>query len=88
MTQGQVLQMGQQAMWVAFLLAAPVLGIGLAVGLVVSVLQAITQINEQTLSFVPKLAAMAVAFLVFGPWMLQILLGFTRHLLQGLPAWG
>ncbi len=88
MTEGQILQLGQQAMWVAFLLAAPVLGIGLAVGLVVSVLQAVTQINEQTLSFVPKIAAMALAFLILGSWMLQILVGFTRHLLQGLPAWG
>ncbi len=69
------------------LLAGPVLGLGLAVGLVVSLLQAITQINEQTLSFVPKLAAMALVFLVLGPWMLTTLLDFTRHLLLSLPTW-
>jgi flagellar biosynthetic protein FliQ len=82
-----VLQVGQQAMWVMLLLAGPVLGLGLAVGLVVSLLQAITQINEQTLSFVPKLAAMALVFLVLGPWMLTTLLDFTRHLLLSLPTW-
>jgi flagellar biosynthetic protein FliQ len=87
-TEAQVLQLGDQAVWVAFLLAAPVLGIGLAVGLVVSVLQAVTQINEQTLSFVPKLAAIALAFVVLGPWMLTTLLDFTRQLMLGLPRVG
>ncbi len=87
MTDGLVLQIAQQGLWVMFLLAAPILGLGLAVGLVVSVLQATTQINEQTLSFLPKLAAMLVGLLFFGPWMLATLVDFTRRLLIALPGW-
>lgn len=87
MTDGLVLQIAQQGLWVMFLLSAPILGLGLAVGLVVSVLQATTQINEQTLSFLPKLAAMLLGLLFFGPWMLTTLVDFTRSLLVGLPGW-
>ncbi len=82
-----MLQIAQQALWVMFLLAAPILGLGLAVGLVVSILQAITQINEQTLSFLPKLAAMLIGLLFFGPWMLTTLVDFTHRLLVELPNW-
>ena len=87
MTDGLVLQIAQQGLWVMFLLAAPILGLGLAVGLVVSIIQATTQINEQTLSFLPKLAAMLVGLLFFGPWMLATLVDFTRRLLVALPGW-
>ena len=87
MTDGLVLQIAQQGLWVMFLLAAPILGLGLAVGLVVSILQATTQINEQTLSFLPKLAAMLLGLLFFGPWMLATLVDFTRRLLIALPGW-
>ena len=87
MTEGLVLQIGQRAIYVALLLAVPIVGVGLVVGLVVAVVQASTSINEQTLSLLPKLAAMALGLLFFGPWMLSTLVDFTRHLLVSLPAW-
>ena len=87
MTQGAVLQLAQGGIWVMLLLALPILGVGLAVGLVVSLLQATTQINEQTLSFLPKLLAMLAAVVVLGPWMLTVLVDFARHLLLTLPRW-
>ncbi len=87
MTEGLVLQIGQRAIYVALLLAVPIVGVGLVVGLIVAVVQASTSINEQTLSLLPKLAAMALGLLFFGPWMLSTLVDFTRHLLVSLPAW-
>ena len=87
MTEGLVLSIAQEAVWLMLKLAGPILGLGLAVGLVVSVIQATTQINEQTLSFLPKLAAMILALVIFGPWMLTNLMDFTRSLLVGLPGW-
>lgn len=81
------MQLAQGGIWVMLLLALPILGVGLAVGLVVSLLQATTQINEQTLSFLPKLLAMLAAVVVLGPWMLTVLVDFARHLLLTLPRW-
>lgn len=86
-TDGLVLQIAQQAVWLMLLLAGPIVGLGLVVGLAVGVLQASTSINEQTLSFLPKLAAMALGLLFFGPWMLATLVDFTHRLLVGLPGW-
>lgn len=85
MTPDSVIGLGQQALEVAILVAAPVLLAGLAVGLLVSVFQAATQINEMTLSFIPKLLAMLAALVLAGPWMLQILLDYTRRLIESLP---
>ena len=87
MTDGLVLQIAQQGIWMMLLLAGPILGLGLVVGLLVSLVQATTQINEQTLSFLPKLAAMMLGLLFFGPWMLTNIVDFTRHLLLSLPGW-
>ena len=70
----------------ALVLAAPVLLFALAAGLLVSVLQAMTQVNEITLTFVPKVVAGAVALLLFGPWMLTRLVSYTTVLFQSLPA--
>jgi flagellar biosynthetic protein FliQ len=86
-TDGLVLQIAQQGLWVMLLLAGPPLAIGLGMGLLVGVLQATTQINEQTLSFLPKLAAMLAGLALFGPWMLTTLVDFTRGLLTSLPGW-
>lgn len=72
--------------WTGLVLALPVLGITLAVGLVVSVLQVATQIQEMSLSFVPKLVAAAVAVIAFGPWMLRTLCRFTVSLWSQIPA--
>lgn len=79
-----IMGIGTQVMWVIVKLTAPVLGFGLAVGLLVSLFQATTQIQEQTLAFVPKIAAVIIALLLFGPWMLITLLDFSQGILGQL----
>jgi flagellar biosynthetic protein FliQ len=81
-----VMGIGAQVVWVALKLAGPILVAGLAVGLVVSVFQAATQIQEQTLAFVPKIAAVIVVLLVLGPWMLATLTDFAHRVLGNLDA--
>jgi flagellar biosynthetic protein FliQ len=78
---------GRGALEMAIVLAAPVLLFGLVAGLLVSVFQAMTQINEITLTFIPKIAASVLALLLFGPWMLTRLVSYTTVLLQSLPAY-
>jgi flagellar biosynthetic protein FliQ len=68
-------------------LCAPILGVSLTVGLIVSIFQAATQIQETTLTFVPKLIAMAAALIFFGPWMLRMTLTYTSNLLIDLPRY-
>jgi flagellar biosynthetic protein FliQ len=70
----------------ALLLAAPLLLSALVIGLLVGVFQAATQINEMTLSFIPKLLGMATALVIAGPWMLKELVGYTRLLIQSIPS--
>jgi flagellar biosynthetic protein FliQ len=77
---------GQQALEVTMLLAAPLLLVALAIGLLVGIFQAATQINEMTLSFIPKLVGMAAALLVAGPWMLKEMIGYTRQLIESIPS--
>lgn len=86
MTPESVIEFGQHALYVAMLVAAPLLLTALAVGVLIGVIQAATQINEMTLSFIPKLIAMALVALITGPWMLRTLVQFTRHLIEGLPG--
>lgn len=86
MTPESVIEFGQHALYIAMLVAAPLLLTALTVGLLVGVIQAATQINEMTLSFIPKLIAMAVVALITGPWMLRTLVQFTRQLIEGLPG--
>lgn len=81
------LQLSAQLLWNAALISAPILGVTLIVGLIVSIFQAVTQIQEMSLSFVPKLLAAAVVVVVFGPWMLKRLLTFASGLLESIPAW-
>lgn len=81
-----VMAVGRSALEVTLILAAPVLLCGLVAGLVVSAFQAMTQINEITLTFIPKIVATALALVVFGPWMLSRLVSFTTLLFQNLPA--
>ena len=78
---------GRQALEITIVLAAPVLVFGLVAGLLVSVFQAMTQINEITLTFIPKIAASVLALILFGPWMLGRLVNFTTVLFQSLPAY-
>jgi flagellar biosynthetic protein FliQ len=78
---------GRGALEMAIVLAAPVLLFGLVAGLLVSVFQAMTQINEITLTFIPKIVASVLALLLFGPWMLTRLVSYTTVLFQSLPAY-
>ncbi|NLD67284.1 MAG: flagellar biosynthesis protein FliQ [Limnobacter sp.] len=86
MTPEAVLGFGRQGLEVLLAAAAPVLLVALAVGLLVSVLQALTQINEATLSFLPKLVAIAVTLMLVGPWMLSLLVDYLQRVLVGIPA--
>lgn len=79
------LTMGQNALFLILTVAAPVLGVVLAVGLLVSLFQAITQIHEATLSFVPKLIAAIAVFSIAGPWMLTTMVEFIRSTLLAIP---
>ncbi len=80
-----VVQMAQQALVIVLIVAAPMLGLGLIVGLMVSVFQATTSIQEQTLAFIPKIVAVFVAILIFGPWMLRIMVEFVTNIFVNLP---
>lgn len=82
-----MIQLGREAVTTVLLVAGPMLGFGLLVGLIVSVFQATTQIQEQTLSFIPKIVAVLVAGVVFGPWMLRVLVDFASNLLANMHAW-
>ncbi len=85
MTQDMVMNLAGQTLWVAINLAAPLLLSALAIGLIVGMFQAATQINEMTLSFIPKLGILVVALLVFGPFMLSTIVDFTRTLILEIP---
>ena len=80
-----VINIARQAMLIAILVSAPMLGFGLLVGLIVSIFQAVTQINEMTMTFVPKIIAVAAAFAIFLPWILRLLVDFTIQLIQMFP---
>ncbi|MBF8377228.1 flagellar biosynthesis protein FliQ [Alicyclobacillus mali] len=84
MTDTYVIGLAAQVMWLVVKITAPVLLLGLAMGLVVSIFQATTQLQEQTLAFIPKIIAVVIALLAFGPWMLQNLLDFTNAILGNL----
>lgn len=86
MTPDSVLTIGQHALYVMMLLAAPLLLSALAIGLFVGMFQAATQINEMTLSFIPKLVVLALALLIAGPWMLRTLIDFTTRLFHNIPG--
>ena len=85
MTQDVVVNLATTALTLAFKVAMPMLGAGLAVGLLVSIFQAVTQIQEQTLAFIPKVVALAAVLLLLGPWMLNQLLSYTADLWGGIP---
>lgn len=81
-----VLTMGQEALFTLLLISAPVLGVVLVVGLLVSLFQAVTQINESTLTFIPKLVAAVVVFAMAGPWMLSLLVDYIRRTIESIPG--
>jgi flagellar biosynthesis protein FliQ len=86
-TEQFVIGLAKEAITITLLLSAPMLGIGLGVGLLISMFQAVTQVQEMTLTFVPKIVAVLVGMLAFSPWMLNMLLDFTRGLLQNFPTY-
>ena len=86
MTPETVMTIGRHALEITMLLAAPLLLVALGIGLLVGIFQAATQINEMTLSFIPKLIGMAAALLIAGPWMLSQLVGYTRQLILSIPG--
>jgi len=81
-----IIDLSQQALYVVVMLAAPMLISALLIGLIVGMFQAATQINEQTLSFIPKLFILVVALMVAGPWMLDLLVNYTRELYLSIPG--
>lgn len=85
MTPETVMNLAYQAMLVALYLAGPLLLTALSIGLLVSLFQAATQINEMTLSFIPKILGVIAALVLSGPWLLQTIIDFTRELYQSIP---
>ena len=86
MGMGSVLDLGRDALWQALLMSGPLLGVALLVGLLISLIQAVTSIQEQTLSFVPKLFAVGAAFLFLLSWMMQSMISYTIELFRALPT--
>ena len=86
MTSQFVLTMGRDALTLLLMISLPVLGVVMAVGLLVSIFQAVTQIHEATLAFVPKLIAAVVVFAIAGPWMLTTLVDFLRRTIEAIPS--
>lgn len=86
MTPESVILIGQEAIKITVLMSAPILGSALAVGLLVGMFQAATQIQEMTLSFIPKLAAIALMLLTMGAWMIHLAVDFTQRLFDNIPA--
>lgn len=88
MTPEFVIELGRKAVQTVLLVSAPMLLSGLIIGLMVSIFQAATQINEQTLTFVPKIIVVLVTLLLFGPWIMNLLLVFTTDILEGIATVG
>ncbi|MBW7861385.1 MAG: flagellar biosynthesis protein FliQ [Rhodocyclaceae bacterium] len=86
MTPGTVMDIGRQAIETALMMATPLFLVALLTGLIVSVFQAATQINEMTLTFVPKLVAIFITLMISGPWMITLMTDFTRRLYDAIPS--
>jgi len=86
MTPQMVVSIAREALMLTLMIAGPMLAIGLIIGLVVSIFQAVTQIQEMTLTFVPKIIGIALALLIFLPWMINKLTDFTRHMIEMIPG--
>ncbi len=86
MTPDMIIDLSQQALYLIAMIAAPMLLSALGIGLFIGMFQAATSINEQTLSFIPKLMVLLLSILIAGPWMLNLLLSFTRRLYLNIPG--
>lgn len=87
MTSDFALQLMAEMLWAAVLISAPILGLTMAVGLLISILQVVTQVQEMSLSFVPKIITVVIVMVVFGPWMLKKLLQFSSGVIGNIPAY-
>jgi flagellar biosynthetic protein FliQ len=87
MGQEFVVALGRDALWTALLISAPILAVSLVVGILISLFQAVTQIHEVTLTFVPKIIAVFVVLALFGPWMLNTMTAYTAQLLANLATY-
>lgn len=86
MTPQTVMELGRQALEVTLLVSAPLLMAALVTGLIISIFQAATQINESTLSFIPRLVVMFITLIFAGPWMLQVMIDYIRRLFDSIPG--
>lgn len=86
MTPQYVIALGKEAIMLTLTVSAPMLILGLIVGLAISIFQAVTQIHEMTLTFVPKIVAVGLALLIFFPWIINLLVGFTTRLFEQIPT--
>ncbi|MGI6606262.1 MAG: flagellar biosynthesis protein FliQ [Peptococcia bacterium] len=86
MTQDFIIYLGKEAVYTILLLSVPLLGTSLLVGLMISIFQATTQIQEQTLTFVPKIVVIFICLIIFGPWMLNLLVAFTTNVISAIPS--
>ncbi len=87
MTVDMIIGLAAEAIKVTLLLAAPMLGVGLVIGLIVSIFQAVTQIQEMTLTFVPKIVAVMLALIIALPWMINVMLTYTQKLFSNIPMY-
>lgn len=85
MTDSMVLQIVRDALMMAMIISVPILGVGMLVGLIISILQATTQIQEQSLSFVPKLIVVLLVLVLLAPWIINVLVGYTNDLFSKIP---
>ena len=86
MDAAQVIDLGRESLWIAVLVAAPLLGVALAVGLLIGIFQAATSIQEMTLRFIPKLAVMVLALVIFGGWQIAIMVDFFQRIFERIPT--
>ncbi|MBT4832720.1 MAG: flagellar biosynthesis protein FliQ [Porticoccaceae bacterium] len=86
MDAAQVIDLGRESLWIAVKVAAPLLGVALAIGLLVGILQAATSIQEMTLSFIPKLALMVLALVIFGGWQIAVMVDFFQRIFERIPT--
>ena len=86
MDSAMVVDLARQALWMAMIISAPLLGVGLAVGLIVGIFQAATSINEQTLSFIPKVLAVGMTMSIAGGWMINTMVDYTKGIFTRIPS--
>ncbi|EQD34137.1 flagellar biosynthetic protein FliQ [mine drainage metagenome] len=86
MTPESVMTLGQQALTLAVVVSAPILLVALGIGLIISIFQAATQINEMTLSFIPKMLGLVLVLVILGPWMISLMVDYIHRLYEGIPA--